>query len=190
MPNDATGVLWTRLPYFLSPQMSIYKHLAERVEGLRVLEIGFGTGFGTVQLAAKARRVVATEIDGAAVNFAQSVFPLTNVTWQKSDITTSERVPAFDAIVCLEVLEHIPDWRKALENIYGSMVRGGVLYISGPNANGTRKKGDLHEREWTAQEFSGVLHEFFSKVSLWDFSMTEEQGLDTRVTPLLAICHA
>lgn len=185
MANDATGVLWTRLPYFLSPQLSIYKHLSDKVRGLYVLEVGFGTGFGTVQLASTAKQVTATEMDVSAVAFAKEVFPLSNIRWLQHDIVESPECLRADVGVCLEVLEHVPDWRTALKHL---ALACDTLYISGPNANGTRRKGDRHEREWSAQEFYDSLHEFFSEVSLFNYSLTEKQGLDTRLTPLLAVC--
>ena len=186
MSNNATGVLWRRLSYFLSPQLDIYKHLAPKVAGLDVLEVGFGTGFGTVQLASSAGRVTAIETDPSSVAFAKYVFPLRNIRWELGDITTQVR-PNYDAVVCLEVLEHIPNWRAALKNMADT---GATLYISGPNANANLRKNDIHEREWTAKEFSSSLHEFFSEVKLYRYDLSEELDLDTRATPLLAICRA
>ena len=186
--NDATGVIWRRLKYMLSPQLDIYKHIAEKVQGLDILEVGFGTGFGTVQLASAARHVTATEIDPSAVSFAKLVFPLQNILWLEDDITNLGYRGKNYVVVCLEVLEHIPDWQLAIDGIVKALASNGVLYVSGPNANANLRKNDRHEREWTAQEFKDALGQYFTQVSLMDYTLTEPQGDDTHLTPLVAIC--
>ena len=65
--NGAGAVLFRRLPYMLSPQLDIYERLGPLVTEKRVLEIGFGTGLGTLQYVAAASMVDAIEIDPAAV---------------------------------------------------------------------------------------------------------------------------
>ena len=187
MPNDATGVIWRRLKYVLSPQLDIYKHIAPKAKNLRVLEVGFGLGAGTVQLAKYAYEVVAIEIDRESVWFASEVFPLKNVSWEWGDITRPVS-RKFDAIVCLEVLEHVPEWGLALANIKNCLDDYGTLYISNPNANANLRKNDKHEREWTATEFKRALETYFTQVSLMDYTLTEPQGDDTHLTPLIAIC--
>ena len=188
MSNDATGVIWRRLKYMLSPQLDIYRHISKRVSGLDIWEVGFGTGFGTVLLSSSADSVYATEIDEAAVSFAKQVFPLRNITWITGDVTHGHITVSHDAIVCLEVLEHIPDWVSAISVMRDHLRQSGTLYISGPNANANLRKNDKHEREWTAQEFKDALGQYFTQVSLMDYTLTEPQGDDTHLTPLVAIC--
>ena len=187
MINDATGVIWRRLKYVLSPQLDIYKHLAPEIKDQRVLEVGFGLGAGTIQLSKYAYRVRAIEIDRESVWFASEIFPLKNVSWEWGDVTRTVS-GRFDAIVCLEVLEHVPEWRSALENMKDCLEDYGTLYVSGPNANANLRKNDKHEREWTAKEFKDALGQYFTQVSLMDYTLTEPQGDDTHLTPLVAIC--
>lgn len=184
--NNISGILWRRLKYQLSPQLDVYKYIAKHLDPRdNVLEIGFGTGLGTLQLAAKADRVTATEIDPLAVDFASECFPIPNIHWELSDITLRAS-GSYNAVVCLEVLEHVPDWDGALKNI--RRVCSGKLYISGPNANADLRKNDKHEREWTAGEFHSALKEYFDSVELYDYTLSEKQGLFTHVTPILAVC--
>ena len=196
--NGTTGVMWRRLKNLLSPQLDIYTHLAERVENKSVLEVGFGTGVGSLQLSRLAYSVDACEVDPDAVKFAKQLFSK-GVVWFEHDIT--EDVAArhdeggmplpplrYDVIVCIETLEHIPDYQKALENINFYLRPNGVAYISGPNANADLRKTDLHEREFTAKEFREELHKVFSTVELFDYSLTTRQGDNSTATPLMAVC--
>lgn len=164
--------------------MDIYRHIAPHLRGRSVLEVGFGTGTGTLQLIPYARNVTAIEVDAEAVAFARSIYPM-QADWQTSSILDYRRGEVFEAVVIIEVLEHIKDYRRALRNIYDGLVFGGSLYMSARNANSDLRKNDLHEREWSAHEFRNALLEFFPAVTLWDYTLTKEQSNDTRMTPLI-----
>jgi methylase of polypeptide subunit release factors len=64
-------ILWRRLPYMLSPQMDIYKHLSSMLVGKNVLEVGFGVGLGVLQYANDAKSVFAIDTSENAYNFGQ-----------------------------------------------------------------------------------------------------------------------
>ena len=181
-------ILWRRLRYMLSPQWDIYRHIAPKVVGQDVLEVGFGTGFGTVQLAGTAKEVMAYEIDLHAFSFASQCFPLGNVTWHFHDISHHSRhKDEFDSAVMVETLEHIRHWEQTLSKVRDSIKPGGKLYITARNANADLRRNELHEREWTAKEFKAALLQYFNNVTLYDYTLNHEQGDDTRMTPLVAV---
>ena len=181
-------VLARRLLYFMSPQLDIYKHIAPRVEGMSVIDIGFGTGFGTMQLVQYAEELVGMETDRDAVKFAEYCIP--GAKWYWGDISRGIDYVGkeFDVAIMIEVLEHIPDWRAALANVVSVLKDGGEFYISARNANADLRKNELHEREWTAREFKESLSEFFDEVILYDYKLEKIQDTSTRMTPLVAWC--
>lgn len=181
------NVLYRRLGYMLTPQLNIYKALAPSLAGKSVLEVGFGTGFGVMQYATVASRVLAIEIDEDCVDFAKWAMPLSNVSWEEGDICRGT-LGMFDAVVMIEVIEHIPRWHTALQRAYELLLPNGVLYISTPNANGTFIKNPLHGDEWTASEFHQRLSMYFDDVKLYDFSLHNEQDTTTRITPMVGVC--
>ena len=187
--NHATAVIWRRLRYMLSPQLDIYAHLAGRLAGKRVLEVGFGTGVGTLQYAGVANGVVAIDPDEEAVAFAKSTFPVRGVTWECADILNYRPNGRCQAVVVVEVLEHIPEWERALLKIYDLLLPGDHLYLSHKNANADLRKNDLHEREWTAAQLSESVSRVFGDVWLYDYTLTHVQGPDTRMTPLVAVAR-
>jgi 2-polyprenyl-3-methyl-5-hydroxy-6-metoxy-1,4-benzoquinol methylase len=170
----------------LSPQLDIYGHIAPKVSGLEVLDVGFGTGFGTLQLSRFAARTVGIESDPEAVEFAYKNLP---GTWYCRDITMLYDKEAYDAVTMIEVLEHIPEWKRALENVYNLLRPGGMLFISARNANADLRKNELHEREWRAEEFHSALARYFDRVQLWDYTLNVPLYTDTHQTPLVAICY-
>jgi 2-polyprenyl-3-methyl-5-hydroxy-6-metoxy-1,4-benzoquinol methylase len=174
----------------LSPQWDIYKSLETRFAGLRVLEVGFGTGGGVLQYAGAARLVDAIEIDPGAVDFANKTFPLNNVNWLEGDITNFKSTAHYDAVVMIETLEHVPDYKAALTNIRNLLDYGGELIMSARNANADlRRWKNLHEREWTSGELVDALRPFFEDVWIYDWSLENLQTGFTTLTPLVAIAR-
>lgn len=186
-----SDVLWRRLRYMLTPQFDIYESIARNTDDLAVtLDVGFGTGFGTLQLVGDAT-LIGIEIDPNAVEFAQRCLP--GIDYRLGNICDAEtvaqlRAERFDVVTMIEVLEHIPDWRTALGHVCRLLCAGGKLYISARNRNADLRRNDLHEREWTAAEFRGALAGYFTSVKLYDYTLTAELGDDTHVTPLVAVC--
>ena len=187
MSNDISSLMWRRLKYFLSPQLDLYKYLNKYTEGKFVLEAGFGTGGGTLQYAYKTAHTTAWEIDRQAIEFAKDMWG-DNILWEIGDITEDTRPRKFDVIIAIEVLEHIPRWDLALENIRFTLADDGVAIISGPNANADLRKNPNHEQEWTAKEFKENLKKYFYSVQLMDWTLSVEQGESTALTPLVAVC--
>ena len=169
----------------LTPQHDLYANIAPHVRGHSVLEVGFGTGTGTLQLVPYARNVTAIESDRYAVDFAREMYPM-QADWQLSDILDYRVGEMFECAVMIEVLEHITNWQRALQNVRDGLVAGGELFISARNANADLRRNDLHEREWTAKEFSIALRSLFSDVTLWDYRLAKKQDETTRCTPLIA----
>jgi 2-polyprenyl-3-methyl-5-hydroxy-6-metoxy-1,4-benzoquinol methylase len=187
--ESMTGILWRRLRYMLTPQFDLYKNIAQHMHGKDVLEVGFGTGFGTVQLAQYAGFISAIEPDADAVKFAKQVLPIKNVLWLQRDITKIPTKPFFDAVVMVETLEHIANWKKALSNIHKALKPYGSLYMTARNRNADLRRNDLHEREWSGQELANALGEFFLDVKLYDYTLTNELTADTHTTPLIAVAR-
>ena len=171
----------------LTPQLDIYKHLAPHLANKDVLEVGFGTGFGTLQYAPLAKSVLALEYDTDALKFAAETMPLNNVTWRYGDIERFWTYGEFEAAVMIEVLEHVHDWRKALEVTKENLCHGGKLYITQKNANSNFRKNDLEYIEWTAEEFYDALRKYFFSVTLYDYKLEIEQNKKTLQTPLMAV---
>ena len=182
-----SDVLWRRLRYMLTPQFDIYLSIADAVEGKSVLDVGCGTGFGSLQLARRARNVNAFDTDEEAANFAYWL-ETPNLRFTQADLLDTQMFTPHEAVVMVEVLEHITDWRAALRKVRELLTRGGKLYISSRNANADLRRNDLHEREVTAEQFKAMLSEFFPSVTLYDYTLENEQGDDSRVTPLVAVC--
>jgi SAM-dependent methyltransferase len=104
--------------------------------GKRVLEVGGGIGNITKYLLC-CEHVVVTDISGENLYYLKNLFGIyPNINILKNDITdlNSQELKQhdFDTILCLNVLEHIKDDKKALMNIHSIMNEGARSIILVP----------------------------------------------------------
>ncbi len=110
----------------------LVRSLQGEVQGLKVADIGCGTGRHTVQLSEAGARV--TAIDFAPEMMAQAIEKTKDqeVRFVTHDLT--ERFPfdsdAFDRVLCCLVLEHIPDLDPVIREMARICRPGGFVLIS------------------------------------------------------------
>ena len=92
-----------------------YELAAELLAGQRVLDLCCGSGYGTEILAGAGCQVVGVDNDAATVDLARvTVGKRTGAEFEAADALAYLRradAQRFDAIVCFEGLEHLPDHR-------------------------------------------------------------------------------
>ncbi|WP_139489682.1 class I SAM-dependent methyltransferase [Brevibacillus dissolubilis] len=143
----------------------------------RVLDIACGVGYGT-QMIAKNCRLEATEIigvdlDPASIRYAQSYYYHPMVTYQVEDALDPllpEKLGQFDTIVSFETIEHVPDDRLFMKNIYDMLKPGGMLVLSSPfgRGRGMQTSEKFHVHQLTPEEFAELFVEFpFSEVEIY-----------------------
>ena len=129
--------------FFSSPVL----YFCARRFGRRVIEIGSGTGSGV--LGAFPKRVSGLEINPAAVGHCQSLGM--KVQLIKDDGNFPVVTGAFDVCILDNVLEHIEDPRRTLDECYRITTDNGGLVISVPGVRGYASDND-HKRFYTAQD--------------------------------------
>lgn len=73
----------------------------------------------------------------------------------------------YDAVTSFETIEHVPEYRRALANLFRILKPGGTLYISSPDRRittpGTRledkPRNTFHTQEFTVDELMALLRE-------------------------------
>jgi len=179
-------MIWNRLKYVLSPQFDIYRTVAGIVRDC-VADIGFGTGFGTHLLTLNAKEVYGYEIDERAIRFAQEVFPFKTLHFNYGDIIRGFDQDIFDYVVMIDVIEHIKEDAKAVENV-GHMLRSdGSFICSTPNRLSRYRKAETHCREYSPDEFECLLRGVFPSVWLRNYCL--EPLASKTENPILAICQ-
>ena len=128
--------------------------------GRRVLDAGAGIGTFT-ELAAEGREVVAVEPDPEQLAILRGrVAGRANV--QVVEGTVEDVSGTFDSILCLNVLEHIPDDRGTLGRFHELLVPGGSLLLlvpAHPALYGGIDRAVDHQRRYTKAGLSDCLRE-------------------------------
>lgn len=124
-----------------SPLLSVgrrvrFRHVARAVDGLapdRILDAGCGDGHFTAWLRARfpTAQVTGIDSDGGLVERARGRHPGLDLRVGKVGSATLED-QRFDLIVCTDVLEHIPDDRRAFSWFARRLEPGGTLVLHVP----------------------------------------------------------
>jgi ubiquinone/menaquinone biosynthesis C-methylase UbiE len=121
-----------------SPWYQIVLEYLPPLEGRRVLEIACGRGGFSRLLGAKGASVCGADFSASAVEIAKERLlsdpPAGNVSYVQAD---AQAMPlednSFDLVVSCETIEHVPDPRAALREMYRVAKPGGSLFLTTPN---------------------------------------------------------
>lgn len=141
-------ILWALTSYFAS--------------ATSFLELGCGTGFVLrgVRGVLPAARLVGSEIFVSGLGFAAKRVPTAE--FYQIDARSIPFRDAFDVIGAFDVIEHIEDDRKVLEQISAALVPGGGVLITVPQHPSMWSPQDSfahHVRRYTARDVTRKLHD-------------------------------
>ncbi|MDP9106401.1 MAG: class I SAM-dependent methyltransferase, partial [Candidatus Eremiobacteraeota bacterium] len=139
------------------------------VDGLDVLDIASGEGYGSALLASRARRVTGVDVEPRAVERARRMYYRPNVRYLAGDCAAIPLADAaVDVVVSFETLEHVDGHDQMLSEIRRVLRPGGRLVISSPNrlvySDEPGYANPYHVRELYYDEFLQLLERHFPHV--------------------------
>ncbi len=126
-------VAWNRRAFKLEMRRWIGDFLAhDRPRPLDVLTIGDGLGFDSAYLADGRHKVTYCEVGRLSIAFARRVFATSGR--QVTVLSGPEQIEpdGYDVLICLDVLEHLPDPVAFVGQLAGYLRPGGHLIVHAP----------------------------------------------------------
>lgn len=140
----------------------------------RILDAGCGAGDHSLYLAARYPEAEILAIDIKPDRLPQlteaaKALGLSNIRFEVGDLTRLKTEREYDLIVCIDVLEHIPEQRTAASNLFRALRPGGLVFAHVPTV---REKPvpfsallrDFHD--WAEEEHTAVPLTFERAVAL------------------------
>lgn len=154
------------------PQMKWILDRMQIKESDRVLDLGCGVGDYVAEMSQLSKSVTGYDLNTSE---AKKKHPLC----QFQDLDLSKSLPfqdnSIDKIICVQAVEHLPNWNQFLRECARILIRGGMIVLTTANKEFLLHQfhhDKTHLIEWTIQEYDVLLSAYFKKVSLkYDCSM-------------------
>lgn len=139
-----------------------YNEAARRVSG-KVLEIGTGTGYGIGIVAPHAESFLT--LDKCAPSGDLELLRAPNVELRQAVVPPLE-LPSnsFDVVISFQVIEHVRRDIELVREVHRVLRPGGKFIVTTPNALMSLSRNPWHVREYTADQFLGLLECTFRSV--------------------------
>ncbi len=153
--------------YWFRRHQVVYRWIAERVRGLRVVDMACGEGYGSELLAAAgAASVVGVDANPEAHEHARLRYRHPNLRFVRDLVETYDE--PCDAVVFLQTIEHVQDPDAILERF---KTLAPTAYVSTPNVltlapDGQKSGNPWHVKEYRAEEFRALCEAHYRGVAL------------------------
>lgn len=152
-----------RHDYLAASHLHRYAVAGELCEGLRVVDIACGIGYGTEMLAEHAVSAHGVDIDEPSIERAISERTRDNLQFTAEDAEGFLRRASpedFDAVVMFEGLEHLPNPVAALDELHRLSESGVRLIVSVPNSQTFRERNPFHVTDFGYAEAREAFRRF------------------------------
>jgi len=159
----------------------VYHFASQFCGSSRVLDVGCGTGYGTVRIAESAKHAVGIDLSRQALRWARRHYGNPKVQFLRmsaESLSFADR--NFDFIVSTENFEHLRDQQANLREMSRVLTNDGLLFLATPNPEMfVGVDNPHHTHEFLYEELLQVLQEYFSECIVCENSLQPgtEEGL-------------
>lgn len=151
-----------------------YRYAANMLMNKKVLDFGCGLGYGTDILAGKAESVTGVDVSEETINSINSnmvnaVFKKINILNENNNLPFESEY--FDGITFFQVIEHLDNPERHIEEFRRILKPGGLLLITTPNGNKRlfpyqKPWNHHHVKEYSISELTSMLKDKFPYVDV------------------------
>ena len=140
--------------YVFQRSLLAYHTAAQLINGV-VLEVGTGSGYGVDVVSPRADRFITIDKFDCGLDLRQSP----NVEFRRMTVPPLAGVAdqSVDCVISFQVIEHIEDDVKMIEEVWRVLRPGGRFIVSTPNRLMSLTRNPWHVREYTPAEFAALL---------------------------------
>ena len=148
-----------------------YETAARLVEPeTRVLDIGFGEGYGSAILADAGAEYLGIEVDPEVVEHARARYGSRFETYDGTTIDAPDE--SFDLVLAFQMIAYLEDPQPWLREVRRVLATNGTALVTTPNRvyrlyEGQRPWNRYHAREYSAAELQAVVGAVFANVDVY-----------------------
>lgn len=166
--------------------MERYKFACAYAKGQSVLDIACGAGYAApLLMEAGAKNYNGVDLNPDLARHAAATYGSPEIHYTQGNICTFASSVQFDLITCFETIEHVPEFRPAISNLYTLVRSGGMLLISSPNrpisSPKARSLSDKPSNKFHTQEFTPA--ELLAELRSAGFVVDEKDVFGQRQRP-------
>jgi 2-polyprenyl-3-methyl-5-hydroxy-6-metoxy-1,4-benzoquinol methylase len=149
-------------------QQKTYNFCKKFIKGKNIMEIGCGSAYGTSKLASAAQSILAIDNDSTTIEDNKKRFKRDNISYVCKDIYKFVTKDKKEAVLSLQVIEHIKNPHIFLNKITKFLKTNGVVIISTPNGTTqSYNENPYHYKEYSESELKELLAPYFKKVVIY-----------------------
>lgn len=145
-----------------------------------ILEVGCGEGYGTKLLSENVTKIIGLDVNKNIITHASNKYSSENCIFKVYDgLKIPYEDDTFDAVVSLQVIEHIQDDINYVSEVYRVLKKNGMFILTTPNRTYRLRPGQnplnrFHIREYYPHTLENVLKSKFSDIRIWGVRGNEE----------------
>jgi 2-polyprenyl-3-methyl-5-hydroxy-6-metoxy-1,4-benzoquinol methylase len=132
-----------------------------------VLDVGCGVGFTTNLIAQAGYSVKGIDYNKELIHIAKKRYPY--LKFEVADASLYNK-GKYDAIVVLEVIEHLKYYKRAIKNWLN---KNGIILLSTPNSKYSKKENPFHYHEFSYDEIKQIFPNSKIHGAAWHYVSTK-----------------
>ena len=158
-----------------------YEETLPYVKDKIILDVGCGTGYGVNICSEYAKFVVGLDYDLSAIKYCNENFVIENNSFLNSNaLLLSIRDNSIDLAITFQVIEHIADAVKFINELRRVVKPSGLIIISTPNVTGPEKgkgKNRFHINEMNYSSLTNLLTKSFDSFEIFGHTYKSQSSL-------------